>query len=206
MNVAEALIDVGVTRIPDFLDRETCAALIRHVRGTNDSEACGFINLDTMTVQFDPKLRKGREVNVNLHVKELVNKPAEGIREILGARFKKTLTRLQNSQFMAYAPGDFYVFHRDTEGKKGEPDDILARKLSWVVFLNDEAESASEGAYEGGALQFYAHDIVPDPAFAETAVSVHGRAGLFVAFDPRVLHRVQPVIAGERFTIVGGFE
>jgi predicted 2-oxoglutarate/Fe(II)-dependent dioxygenase YbiX len=206
MNLAQALIDVGLARIPEFLDRDTCAALIRQVRGSASSEACGFINLDTMTVEFDPRTRKGSEVKVDEHANALVATRAESVRPILAARFRKTLTRLQSSQFMAYAPGDFYAFHRDTEGKRGEPDDVLARKLSWVIFLNDEAESASEGAYQGGALQFYAHDIVPDGAFAETAISIHGRAGLFVAFDPRVLHRVQPVVAGNRYTIVGGFE
>ena len=106
---------------------------------------------------------------------------------------------------MRYDPGDFYAFHRDAAGTADEPEELRALKVSWVLFLNEERASEDAPGYEGGALQFWAHDLVAAPAYAETALSIHGRTGLFVAFEPTVLHRVTPVLGGERFTVVGGY-
>lgn len=85
-------------------------------------------------------------------------------------------------QLAIYRPGDFYGWHMDM-GKNNS-----TRKLSISVQLSDADE------YEGGELQFLKHNQTVD------APKVKGAAIIFPSF---VAHRVQPVTAGCRLSIVG---
>lgn len=78
--------------------------------------------------------------------------------------------------------GDKYDWHLDRGMSTGAP-----RKLSLVLQLSDPSE------YEGGDLELY---IGPEP------VVVTKQYGLLTAFPSFVLHRVTPVTAGIRKTLV----
>lgn len=86
-------------------------------------------------------------------------------------------------QLAEYGEGDFFTWHMDFG-----PGMISHRKLSLTVQLS-EAD-----AYEGGDLQFMINDRI------ETAPRTRGSVVIFPSF---VMHRVTPVTAGIRRSIVG---
>lgn len=82
---------------------------------------------------------------------------------------------------MPERPGH-YKWHIDTAGH----NDREPRKLSLVLQLSDPSE------YEGGDLQFFQHEEITAPK----------KKGLVVSFPSFVPHRVTPVTAGVRKSLV----
>jgi len=96
----------------------------------------------------------------------------------------------EDLQFTEYeGAGAFYTWHQD--GLDGE---LACRKLSLVVQLSDP------GDYEGGDLELFAmHD---DPA-AMSEWRAHARSrGTVIAFPAFEYHRVTPLLAGSRRSLV----
>lgn len=79
-----------------------------------------------------------------------------------------------------------YDWHRDTNNKEG----MTPRRLTLVLQLSNPDE------YEGGLLQL-GEDRNPD-----TAINIERQKGLIVAFPSWSSHRVTPVTAGTRRSLV----
>lgn len=98
----------------------------------------------------------------------------------------------EDLQFTTYqSPGDFYSWHQD-----GLDGTLSVRKLSVVVQLSDPA------LYEGGELQIFdvAEDADRDDLDAfHAAASAQGSAVVFPSFE---YHRVLPMRAGVRHSLV----
>jgi len=71
------------------------------------------------------------------------------------------------------------------------------------VFLNDSSAEPEADTFCGGSLNFYDRDDVP--ASECSVFGVKGETGLLVAFAAQTIHEVEPVICGERFTIISWF-
>ncbi|MEM9824068.1 MAG: 2OG-Fe(II) oxygenase [Bacteroidota bacterium] len=89
----------------------------------------------------------------------------------------------QELQLTRYSKGDFFDWHLDFGA--GE---ISARKLSMTIQLSDPDE------YEGGDLQFMINQKI---------VNAPREKGTIVVFPSFIMHRVSPITAGVRQSIVG---
>ena len=90
---------------------------------------------------------------------------------------------VEDLQFTVYqAEGDHYEWHMDKGNLNSSP-----RKLSLVLQLSDPEE------YEGGDLQFM---------FGKDIFTAERKKGLVYAFPSWVLHRVTPITAGTRKSLV----
>lgn len=92
-----------------------------------------------------------------------------------------------NMLFSRYGPGDGYGLHVD-DAFVGTQEPRMRTDFSFTLFLSEP------DAYEGGAL------TLDDPAGAR---SVRLPAGSAVVYPTSVVHRVDPVTAGERLAAVG---
>jgi PKHD-type hydroxylase len=93
------------------------------------------------------------------------------------------ITQLSPLQIIGYGENGFYDWHVDIGGKE-----FSSRKLSLVTFLSDEAD------YEGGQLKIIAGAnarAVPDQ-----------QQGTAVFFPSYLLHKVEPVRKGQRYSLV----
>ena len=98
----------------------------------------------------------------------------------------------EDLQFTCYdRAGSFYGWHQD--GLEGE---LAGRKLSMVLQLSDPA------SYEGSDLEmFQIEQDYPDDLRAEWGRSVRGQ-GAVIAFPSYEFHRVTPLTAGRRHSLV----
>jgi SM-20-related protein len=101
------------------------------------------------------------------------------------------LSGVESFQFLLYREGDFYKRHADKNDRIDTPDYIKARRVSIVIFLDDETIS-----YTGGTLAVWG------PA---GPIRVKGETGKVVAFRSELMHEVEPVQSGERYSIVSWY-
>jgi PKHD-type hydroxylase len=101
------------------------------------------------------------------------------------------LTGVETLQLGVYGGGDRHGWHMDTLSH-GE----LVRKLTVVVQLDDGAD------YVGGDLELlrFGSDV---PSAIEVPAEAMRQRGTAIVFPSYVLHRVTPVTAGQRRTLVG---
>lgn len=90
--------------------------------------------------------------------------------------------------FSRYRPGDGYGFHVDDPFMAAEGGGRLRTDLSFTLFLSDP------GTYDGGDLE------VVGP---EGLTAARPEAGTVVLYDTGRVHRVAPVVRGERLACVG---
>jgi predicted 2-oxoglutarate/Fe(II)-dependent dioxygenase YbiX len=103
--------------------------------------------------------------------------------------------------FLVYDAGAFFAAHRDTG--PDDPPDIRSRLVSAVVFLNQPSKEPPGDGYGGGTLRF--HGLLDGPEWAACPIPFEPEMGLLVAFRSDVLHDVQAVTFGRRFTVVTWF-
>jgi len=118
----------------------------------------------------------------------------------LEAHFQTKLEGLEDPALLTYRVGDFYSAHCDGTDDSDAPEFFRRRHISAIIFLNSEAEEAKEDSYCGGAVVFYG--LIRHPGGEKYGIDLNGRTGVLVAFSSDVVHEVEPVTSGERFTIV----
>jgi SM-20-related protein len=185
----------------NFLDAQTCAALIEELRQSPTTQAPVYIEGSDRfiheTIRKTTSLHPANETFTQLHERLLEQKSA------LEAHFGKPLTDCERPQFLRYQTGDFFVRHQDGNTDQLQFDHLRVRKISLIVFLNDHAVQPAEHTFSGGSLNFYdVHDTSPG---GPTAFPLFGETGLLVAFKAETMHEVAPITSGERFTVISWF-
>ena len=185
-----------------FLSDEACSRLIAGARAATSKPATVR---ERHANVVDDDYRRTRIADVPADAVALVSEMLMGLRPSLDRHFHVTTTGCRTPEFLVYRPGDFFRAHADSVPSGAERDDIVTgRLISTIVFLNGESPASAPGSFTGGALGFYG--LVDDPRAQDREFPLTGEPGLLVAFRPDIVHRVAPVTAGERFTIVTWFE
>ena len=170
----------------NFLDAESCANLLAEVDSSPTTQAPVYIEgtegVIHETVRKTTSLHPSDETFSAMWNRLFQQKP------LLENHFGTSLTDCEQPQFLRYEKGDFFVRHQDGNTHQLDFDHLRVRRISIVVFLNDD--------FTGGALKF--HD-------GETTFNLHGETGLLAAFRADVFHEVVPVISGQRFTMISWF-
>lgn len=118
----------------------------------------------------------------------------------IGKHFGVTLSECEESQFLRYQEGDFFVAHQD--GNTGMLRlDTERRRVSTVIFLSRETDTPESGSnvYCGGSLIFT--NLRGKPA----KFHVRAAPGTLIAFRSETTHEVTPVTHGERHSIVSWY-
>ena len=97
-------------------------------------------------------------------------------------KFQKSAQDIIDIQILKYEKGGHYRFHSDSSKN-------IHRILSCIFFINDD--------YQGGNLAF-------KYPFKENIVKIEKKSNRLVIFPSNFLyeHSVEPVISGERFSVV----
>lgn len=162
---------------PRFFSKELCEEILHKYNG-QESRPAELINSVN-----DKNIRQGRVTWVNPEKEECVGRIIEAYEAVNEANYKFDLVGFTEPlQFSRYEkPGDCYNWHKDI-ANKGQ----VRRKLSFSIQLSDEK------SYEGGDLEFFLH---PGKTFREQ--------GTIIFFPSYEIHRVSPIISGQRYSLVG---
>jgi SM-20-related protein len=149
----------------------------------------------------EESVRKVASVDVDRSLDENVRRQLIALMPKLEDHFKVSLEKCQGPDFLKYGVGSFYLPHVD--GNPSGPSRVAKRRVSVVVFLNAQLKDPSDNTYCGGSLTFYG--LMDGPEWAKLAFPLEAEKGLLVAFRSDVLHEVQPVTHGERFSAVSWY-
>ena len=188
---------IDVLTIPDFLDAEVCSRILSEMLAAQGRPAVVYGREAGGAV--DNSVRRVERVTVLSATCHFVTDALTAKQSDIGRHFGSELDEPEERQFLRYRPGDFFVAHQDGNTPMIY-DDTRFRKVSVVIFLNQQSEEPMDGAYSGGSLVL--HGAYPNYDYRQ---SVPNTPGSLAAFRSETTHEVLPVEAGERFTIVSWY-
>jgi SM-20-related protein len=199
--VLDHLARLGFFVHPRFWDAEMCARLLDAARRAPAVPA----SVGRGAPVVDEAARRSLTVELPAAIRRDLRRSMDALRPELDRHFAVSLTGCREPALLRYPAGGFFRAHRDQVSGADVREDIRARQISVVVFLNPRSDRPRDGAYGGGAFVVYAasRDASPETALA---LPVAGEPGLLIAFRSReVLHEVSPVTHGERLSVVTWF-
>lgn len=178
-----------------FLNPATLAEVFAAVRISSGRPATVYGRGDSGAV--DERVRRTTRVSPPCEVEEVIRRLLLSRVGAAAEHFGLTLNELEEPQFLRYVEGDYFVAHQDgnTGMLRSEREE---RKVSAVIFLNNQTETPASNTYRGGTLVFHPRGT-PEP------LKLKGEAGTLVLFRAETTHEVEPVTHGERFTIAGWY-
>jgi len=198
MPKADFFTRLGLFAAPDFLSPEECQSLRAEMRTAVRSPATVREQGDDYGV--DEEARRTKRAEVSSQAFSLVEERLNELRPQLEEHFETSLSGFQKLGFLVYGEGDYFQRHVDRGPDPDAADFARERRVSAVVFLNDETEEPEPDTYGGGALTFYG--LLGDE---RVGLPLTGEQGLLIAFPSDAIHEVTPVTHGERYTVVTWF-
>jgi SM-20-related protein len=202
MDRLKLFANLGLVIFKNFFDAELCARIQSEVRSATDLSTA-MVHKDGRNLVVDEEVRKTQKAKVPEPIESLVKSRFLALKPKLECHFSLTLTDCDAPQFLLYRQGSYFLPHKDSITQTDAPEYLKRRQVSTVLFLNGEAEKPQQDYYCGGALTFYG--LLKEPRWAEYGFPLTGETGLLVAFPSDVMHEVQLVTHGERYTIVSWF-
>jgi len=191
----------GLLVIPDFLDADQIGALRTEMLiGLAERarvEKPGGIDC------VDEAVRKTGSIEVSKRVASDIKSRLLGLMPRLEQHFNRRLAGCEPPSFLIYDPSDFFIAHADGGDFCGRGKGARRRRVSAVIFLNEQSSEPAEGAYGRGELTF--HGLLEGPHWERCAFPLPAEPGLLVAFPAEMIHEVSAVSHGRRLTVVTWF-
>ena len=199
MPASEFFETLGMFAVKNFLDRNFCAELCNEIEKA-PTRAGTFVRPDTKEEVIDEEVKKRKEVTkLSDDYKDVVNKKLLELMPDISSHYKIELSDIQPPKYSIYETGDFYKTHTDSNVQEDAADFLKERKVSTIIFLNEESSVEKEGSYCGGNLTF--QGLIDNEVFGGFGLPLISEPGMLITFLPDLLHEVTPVTAGKRFAI-----
>ena len=189
----------GLFAVKEFFDADLCAKFRCEMLSSTLSPAA-LVDGYTSVERTKEEVRKTMHAEVSQSTASLAKERLMALRPKLEDHFGLTFEDCEKPQFLVYREGDYFLPHVDGEDDLGKPQYIRNRKISIIVFLNEESGEPAPDAYCGGALTFYG--LIDKPEWEKYGFHLNGETGLLIAFRSDILHEVSIVTFGMRFSIV----
>ena len=181
---------------PKVITKENCDWLVNYAKRANQDQMGVFDTEKTNETQetqskIDKKSRDVKCADIEPILPQIQELLQNSIQHIINPFYGFQIRDSEMPQLLCYEPGGHYKPHIDAEGQWKNPDGsviwkkTIDRDLSTVLFLNDD--------FEGGYFSF------PD-----LRIKIKPEPGLLVTFPSSryFKHQVEPVISGNRYTLV----
>lgn len=183
----------------EFLDARSCAQMVKELGDVPQNPAAVYGSHAGGSV--DEAMRKTIRLLPSATTVEHITAKLIKAREAIAAHFGIDLTQAEEPQFLRYEVGDFFVAHQDGNTGLMLSERERFRKISVVIFLNQQSEVREESSYSGGSLVFTEWR----PGRTHGEYSLVARPGTLVAFPAETTHEVRPVTHGQRYSIVSWY-
>ena len=201
MPYSDFFTKLGLFVAKDFFDEEICARLRDEAR-VGKVVAGNVWKIGSADFVTDEALKRRSETRPSAQTLALVEKRLLALMPEIASHFDVALTGCQMPRLVRYSEGDFYRAHADSSTLADVPAEVKERRVSVVIFLNDEDDEPGPDSYCGG-LTFCG--LVDDPLWGAFGLPIIGEQGLLVAFRPDIVHEVKPITHGERYTVTSWF-
>jgi predicted 2-oxoglutarate/Fe(II)-dependent dioxygenase YbiX len=179
----------------NFLDTDVC----RELRAQAEQSVAAPAQVTKATGRVDVSMRQTSRLSFSTETEEFINVYFRRLKPQLEKYYDIQLSGFEKFQFLLYSKGDFYKRHADRNDKPESPDYIKARRISVVVFLSNESQTNKPDSYTGGTLVVWNNDP------QKTPLRIEGEVGKLIAFPSDLMHEVEPVQSGKRYSIVNWF-
>ena len=190
----------GLFAKKNFLGDELCERIRSEMSSSKGSPA-RFVKTDERLL--DENVRRTVEKEVSKVTRDLLSDRLSAVKGELEAYFDITLSHPQDPKFLYYREGDFFQRHFDKGTNPQNPQEAKDRKVSTIIFLNNETDEPGNDSYTGGSFIIYG--ILSDPRFESHGFKFPGTTGTLIAFRSELFHEVTPVTSGVRYTVVDWF-
>lgn len=170
-----------------FWNQQQCRKLCEIAEASNIEDA--GVHRDGK-LYIDPEFRKTKRILLNQSLFDEIGTSLLSIMPRIEEYFQLTLQGLQGIQFLQYGPGDYFHTHAD---ENEQPSDS-SRKISIIVFLNS--------GFQGGDVVLFKD---ADHYRARNGFHIVPQEGLLIAFSSYLLHEVEEILTGKRFSLVSWF-
>jgi SM-20-related protein len=181
--------------IKDFLAPDICREIVAEMNVAQGEAATVYGR--TTSGAVDRNIRQTLRLTPATETVDLIKSRLLAHQPAIEEYFNVRVTECEEPQFLRYRVGDFFVAHQDGNTGLLRLDTEL-RRVSLIIFLSRESDSAQPETYSGGSLVFT--DLRSDRKF-----KMAGEAGMLVAFRSEITHEVTPVTHGNRYSIVSWF-
>jgi SM-20-related protein len=198
---------LGVFIRPQVLNLPECEPLCAEAAGGHlDRATVGTPSGADPTTQVYENVRRTKYVRVSPETVASLEERLLALRPEIEAFFDLHLAGCAGTQLLAYQPGDFFRPHQDAPDSTDQPcpAEIRRRRVSTILFLNEQSKKPGPGQYSGGSLIF--NGLMDGKGAKGAGIGVVPESGLLVAFRSTVWHHVNEVSAGTRYTLVTWFE
>jgi SM-20-related protein len=188
--------DLFVVR--DFLESPLRERIIAEMSAAQARSSLVYGSAATGVV--NETMRRSLRLTAATETAGLITSRLLGYMDRAGEHFGVTLSECEESQFLCYKEGDFFVAHQD--GNTGMLRlDTERRRVSTVIFLSRETDAPEPGpnVHCGGSL------IFTDPWGSHEKFHLRADPGTLIAFRSETTHEVTPVTYGERYSIVSWY-
>jgi SM-20-related protein len=194
--------DLGLFVQKGFLDAQLCAKFRSEIRSVIHTPV-GVVDGDTFQEKVKESVRSTKHAEISTLPESEVTDRLLAVKPMLQNHFNAALDGCEKPEFLVYNKGDFFLPHQDGDDNPDKPEYIKKRKVSVVIFLNDNAQETESESYRGGALTFYG--LIDDPRWQGCGFPLISEVGLLIAFRSDTYHEVTAVTRGERYTIASWF-
>lgn len=170
-----------------FWNAEQCRRL-REIAEVSNVEDAG-VHRDGK-LYLDPDFRKTKRILLNQSLFHEIGTSLLSVKPRVEEYFQLSLQGLLGIQFLQYSAGDYFHTHAD----EFEPPSDTSRKISIILFLNS--------GFQGGDVVIYKD---ADYYRAGNGIHIVPQEGLLVAFSSYLLHEVEEILTGKRFSLVSWF-
>ena len=203
MPSAEFFTEQGLFVVRDFLDTKLCAEICDEINKAVQLQTplSDVANRVGALKAYPGRPKAAMDIGGD-YQKYLKNKLSD-LMPKLSEHFRVELKTLYDPYFAIYNKGDSLIPHVDSTGRAKQAGLPKERKLSVVIFLNEESPIKKKGAYSGGNLIF--HGLLKDEKFGRFGIPLNSEAGMLIAFPSTILHEVSQITAGTRFVVNSGY-
>ena len=201
MATADLFSRLGLFIARDFLDDDVRRTICAEMRAAASEQSA--MRTGSGDFGVNAEFRRSRWAKVSDPTLATVREKLLDAKPDLEKHFAVALRDCEEPQFLLYTERDFYRPHKDSTSDRHAAEYLRQRRVSVVIFLNQETDENRPESYSGGALTFYG--LLDAAPLKGRALRLDGEASLCVGFRSDVTHEVTPVTRGERLTIVSWF-
>jgi SM-20-related protein len=202
MPTADFFVRFGLFVERDFLAPAFCKDIIAEAQ-TAPWERAPVYDSIRKELNWTPDTRQVLRVRAPKAVRASIKERFSSIKPALARHFELDLSDFEEPDVLRYEQGDYFHGHTDSSPDSNGDSLYGKRRVSVVLFLNDELTKPEAGCYCGGSLVLAG--LINDPRASTLGFPLAGEAGVMIAFRSDTFHEVKPVTHGERYSVVTFF-